>query len=89
MVTSRSNMAAGRQADLVDEILRAQLVPPHIGVIGAPDLVLRKIAGQQRSQLGQAERLLERADHDQIGDMHAVIALFCAAPAEAGCGRSC
>ena len=51
-------------------------MPPHIGVIGAPDLVLRKIAGQQRLQLGQAERLLERANHDQIGDMHAVVALF-------------
>ena len=72
----------GRQADLVDEILRAQLVPPHIGVIGAPDFVLRKIAGQQRLQLGQAERLLERADHDQIGDMHAVVALL------RGSGRS-
>ena len=51
-------------------------MPQGVGGIRALYLVLRKIAGQQRLQLGQAERLLERADHDQIGDMHAVVALF-------------
>ena len=51
-------------------------MPQGVGGIRALYLVLRKISGQQRLQHRQAQRLLERADHQKIRDMNPVILLF-------------
>ena len=44
--------------------------------VGLFDVLLRKIARQERLQHRQPQALLERTDHDEIRDMDAVIALF-------------
>lgn len=69
-----------RQLHLIDKILRAEPVPQRIGSICALYLVLRKISGQQRLQHRQAQRLLERADHQKIRSNDPGNTSFCAGP---------
>ena len=51
-------------------------MPPDERRIDALHVRLREIPGQQHWQHGQAQTLLERADHEKIRKMDAVIALL-------------
>ena len=67
---------AGRGPDLLGKILGGGAMPGGVGRIAPADLLLRKAQRDDLLDQRKAQPLLQRADHQQIGQMDPVIALF-------------